>query len=166
MAAHSIPSAHKSDEKANSPLTLGGPSGRAGEDPMADGGVMGLIATPEQRKAMERIGGMMSLLEGHGDITMDRAGAGLIPSAPRFSRVLKQRRQETRGLVKFLQRLIGLDAKIQQYAQGESFIHAVEAVGGSTLLNQAWLSAEHLPTIHEIRQPQLWIDRIQTPIPA
>ena len=139
---------------------------RAGEDPMADGGVMGLLATPEQRDALERIGGMMSLLEGHGDITMDRAGAHLIPSAPRFSRVLKQRRQETRGLVKFLQRLIGLDAKIQQYAQGEQFILAVEAAGGANLLNTVWQSPDRLPTIHEIRQPQLWIDRITSPIPA
>jgi len=139
---------------------------RAGEDPMADGGVMGLLATPEQREALERIGGMMSLLEGHGDITMDRAGADLIPSAPRFSRVLKQRRQDTRGLVKFLQRLIGLDAKIQQYAQGEQFILAVERAGGATLLNNVWQSPDHLPTIHEIRQPQLWIDRISSPILA
>ena len=139
---------------------------RAGEDPMADGGVMGLLATPEQRDALERIGGMMSLLEGHGDITMDRAGAHLIPSAPRFSRVLKQRRQDTRGLVKFLQRLIGLDAKIQQYAQGEQFILAVETAGGPSLLNTVWQSPDHLPTIHEIRQPQLWIDRIKSPIPA
>jgi coenzyme F420 biosynthesis associated uncharacterized protein len=136
---------------------------RAGEDPMADGGVMGLLASPEQRTALERIGGMMSLLEGHGDITMDRAGADLIPSATRFSRVLKQRRQETRGFVRFLQRLIGLDAKIQQYAQGEQFIHAVEAAGGPTLLNRVWQSADNLPTIHEIRQPKLWIDRINAP---
>jgi coenzyme F420 biosynthesis associated uncharacterized protein len=139
---------------------------KAGEDPMADGGVMGLLATPEQRAALERIGGMMSLLEGHGDITMDRAGAHLIPSAPRFSRVLKQRRQETRGLVKLLQRLVGLDAKIQQYAQGEQFILAVETAGGSDLLETAWQSPDHLPTIHEIRQPQLWIDRVTSPIPA
>ena len=133
---------------------------------MADGGVMGLLASPEQRRALERIGGLMSLLEGHGDITMDRAGADLIPSAPRFSRVLKQRRQETRGLVKLLQRLVGLDAKIQQYAQGEQFILAVETAGGAHLLATVWQSPEHLPTIHEIRQPQLWIDRVTSPIPA
>ena len=34
----------------------------------------------------------MSLLEGHGDVTMDRAGADRIPSE-RFSRVLRQRRE-------------------------------------------------------------------------
>ncbi len=36
----------------------------------------------------------MSLLEGHGDITMDRAGADQIPSAERFGRALRQRRQQ------------------------------------------------------------------------
>ena len=39
----------------------------------------------------------MSLLEGHGDVTMDRAGADRIPSAERFSRVLRQRRQQGNG---------------------------------------------------------------------
>ena len=36
----------------------------------------------------------MSLLEGHGDVTMDRAGADRIPNAARFGRVLRQRRQQ------------------------------------------------------------------------
>lgn len=139
---------------------------RAGDDPLADGGVMALIATPEQRGALERIGGMMSLLEGHGDVTMDRAGAALLPSAPRFARILKQRRRETKGLIRLLQRLVGLDAKIQQYAQGETFIHAVEAEGGQPLLRRAWESPEHLPTLAEIRQPKLWIERMAAPLPA
>ena len=30
---------------------------------------------------LDQIGGLMALLEGHGDVTMDRAGAGRIPSA-------------------------------------------------------------------------------------
>ena len=33
-------------------------------------GVVGLIASPEQRAVIDRIGGLMSLLEGHGDVTM------------------------------------------------------------------------------------------------
>ena len=41
---------------------------------------------------LDQVGGLMSLLEGHGDVTMDRAGADRIPSAERFARVLRQRR--------------------------------------------------------------------------
>jgi coenzyme F420 biosynthesis associated uncharacterized protein len=136
---------------------------RAGEDPMADGGVMGLVATPEQKVALDKISGMMSLLEGHGDVTMNRAGAGLIPSAPRFNRVLHQRRQQSGGLVRMLQRIAGIEAKMQQYAQGEAFIEAVEAAGGTTLLDHAWRGPENLPTIGEIREPSLWIARMQQP---
>jgi coenzyme F420 biosynthesis associated uncharacterized protein len=139
---------------------------RAGQDPLADGGMMGVLATPEQRVALDKISGMMSLLEGHGDVTMDRAGAGLVPSADRFGRVLRQRRQQSRGLVRFLQRLAGIEAKIQQYAQGESFIAAVEAVGGPELLNRAWEGPENLPTIAEIRAPSRWLERLAEPARA
>ena len=139
---------------------------RAGQDPLADGGMMGVLATPEQRVALDKISGMMSLLEGHGDVTMDRAGQGLVPSADRFGRVLRQRRQQSRGIVRFLQRLSGIEAKIQQYAQGEAFITAVEAAGGQSLLNRAWEGPENLPTIAEIRSPGLWVDRMQVRVGA
>jgi coenzyme F420 biosynthesis associated uncharacterized protein len=139
---------------------------REGRDPLADGGVMGILATPEQRIALDKIGGMMSLLEGHGDVTMDRAGAGHIPNAERFGRVLRQRRQQTKGIVKLLQRLVGIEAKLQQYAQGEAFIAAVEAAGGPALLDRAFEQPDNLPTIAEIRDPAAWLARMASPVVA
>jgi uncharacterized protein (DUF2342 family) len=91
---------------------------------------------------------------------MDRAGAGRIPSAERFSRVLRQRRQQGNAMAKLLQRLLGFEAKLNQYEQGEKFIAAVEAVGGPELLNRAFVAPELLPSLVEIRDPQLWIDRV------
>jgi coenzyme F420 biosynthesis associated uncharacterized protein len=136
---------------------------RNGHDPLADGGVMGILATPEQKVALDKVAGLMSLLEGHGDVTMDRASQGLVPSADRFGRVLRQRRQQSRGIVRFLQRLSGIEAKIQQYAQGEAFIAAVETAGGPELLARAWEGPENLPTIGEIRAPGQWLERMQVP---
>ena len=40
-------------------------------------------------KGTEEIAGLMSLLEGHGDVTMDRAGEGYVQGADRFGRVFK-----------------------------------------------------------------------------
>jgi len=133
---------------------------RNGSNPLADGGIMALVASDAQREVLDRVSGLMSLLEGHGDVTMDRAGAGLVPSADRFSRVLRQRRESTQGLARLLQQLIGLEAKMNQYAQGERFIHAVEEVGGPTLLRTAWESPDRLPTLEEIRDPASWIARV------
>jgi coenzyme F420 biosynthesis associated uncharacterized protein len=135
-------------------------STREGRSPLEDGGLMALLATPEQGAVLQQIGGMMSLLEGHGDVTMDRAGAGLIPSADRFGRVLRQRRQQGNPFAKLLQRLLGFEAKINQYEQGEKFIAAVEEEGGQELLNRAFESAEMLPSLAEIRDPHSWVTRV------
>jgi coenzyme F420 biosynthesis associated uncharacterized protein len=138
---------------------------RSGKNPLDEGGLVTLIAGPEQFAAIQEIGGMMSLLEGHGDVTMDRAGAGLIPSAPAFSRTLRERRRQ-RGLAKLLAVLIGLDAKMRQYEQGEQFIAAVERAGGRQLLSQVWQGPEWLPSWAEIRAPEQWVARARHDGPA
>ena len=133
---------------------------RRGEDPLAAGGLMALFASEAQVSTLEQLAGLMSLLEGHGDVVMDRAGEGLVPSAPRFGRVMRRRRESVRGFAKVFQRLIGLDAKIKQYAEGEHFISSVEAVGGTALLDRVWEAPENVPGIAEIRNPQEWVGRM------
>jgi len=132
---------------------------RSGRNPLADGGVMALVASEQQRAVLDQVSGLMSLLEGHGDVTMDRAGEGLIPSADRFSRVLRQRRQSAQGLARLLQQVIGLEAKLAQYEQGEQFIAAVET-SDPKVLELAWERPENLPSIEEIRDPSAWLARV------
>jgi coenzyme F420 biosynthesis associated uncharacterized protein len=137
---------------------------RQGRNPLDDG-LMALLASPEQARTLDQVQGMMSLLEGHGDVTMDRAAVDRIPSAERFARVLRQRRQQARGPVKLIQQAIGLDAKLRQYEAGEHFIAMVEEAGGPPLLARVWEAPDRLPSLDEIRDPTLWIDRIQrTPV--
>jgi coenzyme F420 biosynthesis associated uncharacterized protein len=133
---------------------------RAGRNPLDEGGLVAMLASDEQRVTLDRIGGMMSLLEGHGDVTMDRAGKGFVPSAERFSRVLKTRRASQPAAAKALQKVLGLEAKMRQYEQGERFIAAVEAEGGPSLLARAWDEPDNLPSLEEIRLPQKWLDRV------
>ena len=135
---------------------------RSGHNPLDDGGIAVLFSSPEQREVLEKVSGLMSLLEGHGDVTMDRAGADQIPNAARFGQVLRQRRQQGNVAVKLLQKLIGLEAKLKQYEQGEQFIEEVEGAGGPELLERAWERPENLPTIGEIRDPGTWIARVGT----
>ncbi len=135
---------------------------RAGRNPLADGGLVGLLAGPEQQVVLQQMMGLMSLLEGHGDITMNRAGGDQIPGAERFSRVLRQRRERAKGPARLLQQAIGLEAKLKQYEQGERFVEAVEKEGGADLLDQVWRGSEWLPSLDEIRLPSLWIERART----
>jgi coenzyme F420 biosynthesis associated uncharacterized protein len=135
---------------------------RQGRNPLEDGGIVALLAGEEQRAVLQKVQGLMSLLEGHGDVTMDRAAADRIPSAERFSRVLRERRNTTRGAGRLLQQLIGLEAKLKQYEQGEAFIGAVEAAGGRQLLDLVWSGPDALPTLDEIREPGQWVARMTT----
>jgi coenzyme F420 biosynthesis associated uncharacterized protein len=133
---------------------------RDGHNPLDDG-ILTLLASPAQQQTLSQVQGLMSLLEGHGDVTMDRAGAERIPSADRFSRVLRQRRSQQRGPLRLLQQAIGLEAKLRQYEQGERFISAVESAGGPALLARVWEGPALVPTLEEVRRPQQWIDRVR-----
>lgn len=134
---------------------------RAGRNPLDDGGIVALLAGEEQHAVLMQVQGMMSLLEGHGDSTMNRAAGTRIPEAERFHRTLHQRRQELSGPARILQKVVGLEAKLKQYALGEGFIAAVEAAGGQELFNRIWESPEMLPTLPEIRDPDLWLNRVR-----
>ena len=123
-------------------------------------GIVGVIASPEQRAAIGRIGGLMSLLEGHGDVTMTRAAGDLAPNAERFARVLAERRKRGNPLSRMVMRLTGMEGKLNQYAAGERFIAAVEAAGGPRLIDACWTSPEALPSMDEIREPALWLARV------
>jgi coenzyme F420 biosynthesis associated uncharacterized protein len=138
----------------------------ARRNPFDEGGLAALLASPEQAEVLQRVGGLMSLLEGHGDVTMDRAGADRIPSAERFSRVLRARRRAVNPAVRFLQQLIGLEAKMNQYEQGERFIAAVERHGGPDVVKCAFEAPEMLPTLAEIRDPDRWLARALSTTPA
>ena len=121
-----------------------------------------MFSSSAQRDLLEHIGGLMSLLEGHGDVTMDRAGAARIPSAHRFARVLRERRAHASPMAKLLQRLLGIEAKINQYARGERFINEVERLGGGPeALDPVWRGASWLPTLAEIKQPEDWLSRVR-----
>lgn len=136
---------------------------RKGRNPLDDGGIAVLFASPEQREALDHLSGMMSLLEGHGDVTMNRAGAAEIPNGERFHRILHARRAQVNPLMKLIQKLIGLDAKMKQYQAGEDFIEAVEQVGGPAVLDLAFATPANLPTLAEIRDPESWLRRLELP---
>jgi coenzyme F420 biosynthesis associated uncharacterized protein len=133
---------------------------RSGHNPLGDGGLLSILAGDEQVAVLWKVQALMSLLEGHGDVTMDRAAVADVPEAARFARVLRQRRQQASPVAKVLQQLTGIDAKLRQYEQGERFIEAVERVGGPQALAPAWRDAQMLPTLEEIRDPDSWLARV------
>jgi len=131
---------------------------REGRPLVDESGIMGLLATPDQRRLIERVQALMALLEGHGHVIMDRIGARELVTQDRMSRVLKLRRQDPRARAFF--RLTGLEMKMKQYELGERFILGVERAAGLSALDVVWSGPEALPTLEEISHPQQWLTRV------
>ena len=100
----------------------------------------------------------MSLLEGHGHVVMDRVGEREIVDVKRMSNVLKARRKDPKSAA--FMKLIGIEMKMRQYEEGAKFINEVERLASWEALSMAWESEDSLPTIEEIRDARLWLDRM------
>lgn len=112
-----------------------------------------------QRERVERLTAVMSLLEGHADVTMD-AAARAIPSARLLRKRMEARRSSSAPGDQLLRRLLGLDAKLAQYRDGAAFVKGVRRRGGRNALDAAWASPEGLPRPGEIADPAAWLRRV------
>ena len=118
-----------------------------------------IVQTPEQRAVLDRVTGLMSLLEGHADVVMDGVGPAVVPSVETIRGRFEQRRQSGSALDRAVRRLLGMDMKLRQYAEGATFVRAVVAAIGMDGLNRIWAEPSMLPDAAEIRDPDRWLAR-------
>lgn len=119
-----------------------------------------LFGGPERAEIMDRVTGLMSLLEGHADVVMDGVGPSVIPSVNSIRKSFTKRRQGVGVLDKFLRRMLGLDAKMAQYRDGAAFVRAVVDQVGMEQFNAVWAAPENLPGKAEIHDPAAWVTRV------
>jgi len=124
------------------------------------GSIVDLVSSPEQKAIIDRVTGVMSLLEGHADVVMDGVGPSVIPTVADIRRRFNKRRKGVGVLDRFLRRSLGLDAKMAQYRDGAKFVRAVVDKAGMTEFNAVWESPENLPSKAEIADPTAWISRV------
>ena len=145
-------------EAAQSLSGAGRPEGEQGEDERS---LVEIVQTPAQREILGRLTAVMSLLEGHADFVMDGVGPEVVGSVAEIREKFQQRRARGAGrLDQALRKLLGLDAKLRQYRDGERFVSAVVGEVGMDGFNRVWTSPNTLPTKAEIAKPADWIARV------
>src|SRR5580704_7069770 len=126
-----------------------------------DGGsLIEAVATPAQREIMDRLTAVMTLVEGHGDYVMDAVGPQVVPSVAQIRERFNARRGSSGRIEQTLRRILGIDLKMKQYAEGSRFVRTVVEEAGMGTFNKVWTSPETLPTRAEFADPQLWLDRV------
>ena len=109
----------------------------------------------------------LTFLEGHAEVVLDDVRPNRMPSVHRLRAVLSRSRAADVGIGPgpglgslLLHRLMGLDAKEAQYADGAAFVRSVVARIGHEGLNVVWTDPALLPTPAEIARPDVWVRRV------
>lgn len=119
-----------------------------------------LLQGPEQRAVLDRLLALTTLLEGHADHVMDAAGPAVVPSVETIRARFTARRRGGGLVDRLLRALLGVEAKVKQYAVGAEFTRQVVDAVGMDGFNRAWTSPETLPTRAELADPDLWLRRV------
>ena len=128
-----------------------------------DGGLAALVQTREQRGLMDRMQAVMAVIEGHAEHVMDAVAPALVPHHEGMRAAMDGRRRRRSAPERILQRLLGMELKLRQYELGKSFCDSVVAEGGIETLNGVWAGPEQLPTLTELEQPEVWLERAAAP---
>ncbi len=121
--------------------------------------IIEVIQTPEQRAILDRLTCVMTLVEGHGDYVMDAVGPQVVPSVAEIRAAFNARRGSAGRLEQAVRRLLGIDLKMKQYAQGSAFVRAVVDAAGMATFNRVWTGPEMIPTREELLDPERWLER-------
>ncbi|PZM93308.1 MAG: coenzyme F420 biosynthesis-associated protein [Actinobacteria bacterium] len=133
-------------------------------DPESRTSVLDIVQTPAQRAVLDRLLALMTLLEGHAEFVMDGVGPDVIPSVEELRAKLNRRREAANPLEKVIRKLLGIDVKMRQYAEGRKFVQGVVERVGMEGFNRVFTSPLTLPRLEELRDPDAWIARVHGPV--
>lgn len=134
-------------------------AGPAAEGRRRPASMVDLLTTPGQQAVLDEVGAIMALLEGYADDMMDRVGPDVVPSVAMIRERFEQRRRRG-GVRKIVNKAMGMDLKLAQYADGAAFCREVIGRVGVDGLNAAYESPGLLPRPDEIREPARWVARV------
>jgi coenzyme F420 biosynthesis associated uncharacterized protein len=123
--------------------------------------VLSALMTPQQRELMSRLQALMSLAEGYSNHVMNHVGKEVLANFDLIHQRVEHRQRDRSQVEQLFLKVTGLSLKMEQYRQGERFVDYVVDQRGIGFANRAWQSPEALPTEAEIRDPDLWIQRME-----
>jgi len=129
-------------------------------DPESRTSLLDLVQTPAQKAVLDRLTALMTLLEGHAEFVMDGVGPEVIPTVEQIRARFNRRREGGNSLEKAIRRILGIEVKMRQYAEGRKFVHTVVDRVGMDGFNRIWDSPLTLPRLSELTDPDAWVARV------
>jgi putative hydrolase len=115
--------------------------------------------TEEQNLMLRRVQAFMASAEGHADHLMATLGRARLPAFGRIDEAVRRRHEGRSQEERAVERLLGIDMKLEQYRLGRSFCDRVAELTDERTLARMWESPEALPSMPELQEPTLWLAR-------
>lgn len=131
-----------------------------GERPDAGLGPLTHLLTAQERATVSHVTAVMSLLEGHANAVMDAVDARIVPTVKTIRRRFDNRSADHSVVDRFIRSVLGMDAKMRQYNNGQKFVEHIVEREGMDRFNTVWSSPQTLPTEAEIHDPRAWVERV------
>lgn len=122
--------------------------------------VLPLVSNDRHRRALERLHALVSLREGYAALAADAVGPSVVGDKPKIDEGMRRREGGTRGESLLLSVLgISVDRKLEH--AGRTFCNAIVELRGLPTLNRVWEAPDNLPSGEEIKDPFLWLERLE-----
>lgn len=120
-----------------------------------------LEPTPQQQRVLERIQGVLLLLQAWARHEVVSAARDRLPNLARIEEVLRRRRATEGEGERLLSNLLGLDLKPADERVGDRFVEAVRDARGADALRRTLGHPENLPDAEELAAPDRWLERME-----
>lgn len=121
-----------------------------------------LEPTPQQRRTLERVQGVVVLLQAWARHEVAAAARDRLPNLPRIEEVLRRRRATAGEGERMLSNLLGLDLRPADETLGDRFVEVVIDARGGDGLQRALGHPENLPDAEELAEPARWLERMES----
>ena len=121
-----------------------------------------VVPTERHRRALARLHAFVALVEGYANHAAQAVGRSRGVDMKKVDEAMTRHRAAPSQGTSMLSNMLGIDMDRALEAAGRTFCAAIVELKGLTTLNRVWAAADNLPSLGEIKDPFLWIERVAT----
>jgi uncharacterized protein (DUF2342 family) len=122
--------------------------------------VMPVVPSERHARSLDRLHAFVALLHGYAHHAAAAVGDELLSSRSLIEEGMARRDASPSEGRALLQAVLGFDVDRSLQAAGATFCAAVVKLHGITSLNRVWEAPDNLPTLVEIKDPFVWMERV------
>lgn len=119
-----------------------------------------IMRTETHQRALERVQATVAILEGYADAASAAVAGEVIDSAAKIAEGMGRHEASPSEGKSALTSILGIGPDRSLRTAATTFCAAIVSLKGISALNQLWVAPDNLPSVSEIKDPFLWMERV------